>query len=86
MARGYEVWGDAHMQHNAHGGGRTRDVYKKGESRIAMEDDAVAYLDEGKRPRCVRRRMTIAYRAAEGKRHEFEMRNPHNDSMTTESF
>jgi hypothetical protein len=51
-----------------------------------MEDDAVALLDEGERPRFVRRRMTIAYRAADGKRHEFEMRNPHNDSMTPESF
>ena len=34
--------------------------------------------------------MTIAYRAAEEaivrKRHEFEMGNPHNDSMPPESF
>jgi hypothetical protein len=76
MARGDGVWGDTRIRNNALGGGRTRDVYKKGESRIAMEDDAVACLDEGVRPRCVRRRMPIAYRAAEGKRHECELGNP----------
>ena len=61
MARGYGVWGDARIQNNAYGGGRTRDVYKKGESCISMEDYAVAFLEEVERPRFVRRRMTIAY-------------------------
>ena len=34
---------------------------EKGESRLSMEDLAVAYLDEVERPRFVRRRMTVAY-------------------------
>jgi len=34
---------------------------KKGESRISMEDFAVAFLDELEQPRFLRRRMTVAY-------------------------
>ncbi|MGB6067891.1 MAG: NAD(P)-dependent oxidoreductase [Desulfomonilaceae bacterium] len=34
---------------------------EKGESRISMEDVAIAFLDEVEKPRFVRRRMTAAY-------------------------
>ena len=34
---------------------------EKGESRISMEDLAIAFLDEVEKPRFVRRRMTAAY-------------------------
>jgi len=34
---------------------------EKGESRISMEDLAIAFLDEVEKPRFVRRRMTVAY-------------------------
>lgn len=34
---------------------------EKGESRISMEDLAIAFLDEVEKPRFLRRRMTVAY-------------------------